>query len=392
MERSTVLTPDDLDALLEPGRSPRVSIYLPVHSVSTEAGQDAIRFKNLIREAEAGLERQGLRGRDAKSLMSAAISLLDDGQFWRSGGNGVAVFASMQITRVYRLPSEFEELVVVGDGFHIKPLLPLVSGNGRYSILALSQSRIRLVQGDRWSASDVTPTGVPTSLEEALRYDVLEKQTQVHTAGPARGAGASRASQFHGHGATERDDKTRIAQFFRQVDSGIREQLFSTGAPLILASVDRLRSLYREANTYPYLVDEGVQGNPDEWDVGELHREASEILEGLVERQRERVAERAWDRLGTGLVASDLREVLAAARAGRVDTLFVAVDRQEWGRFDIESGEVEVAADPSNGRLGDAEDLLDRATADTLLRRGRVFAVPAEQVPGETTTAALLRY
>jgi hypothetical protein len=43
--------------------------------------------------------------------------------------------------------------VVVTDRFHIKPLLPLLSGDGRFYVLALSQSEVRLLQGTRYSVS-----------------------------------------------------------------------------------------------------------------------------------------------------------------------------------------------------------------------------------------------
>lgn len=389
MERATVLTPGDLDSLLQPGRGARVSIYLPVHPIKTEAPQDAIRLKNLLRESAAGLDSRGLRRTEIGLLLEEAYSLLDDAPFWRTGGAGLALFASMQGTRAYRLPIEFEELVAVGNSFHIKPLLPLLSGNGHYSLLALSQSRLRLLQGDRWRVRDVTPSRVPTSLEEAMQFDVLDKGAQVHTAGPPRGAGAGRASQFHGHGATERDDKGRILEYFRQVDSGVRERLLRHGGPLVLAGVDYLRSIYREANTYPHLLADGIAGSPDDLDPFELHAQAAAIVASQSEARRQEVSERMHDRLGTGLVALELSDVLAAAHVGRVDTLFVAVDEHRWGRFDPTSGEIELTNGDDRSSY---EDLLDRATVDTLLRRGRVYAVSQQEVPGDTPVAALLRY
>jgi len=41
--------------------------------------------------------------------------------------------------------------VVVSDRFHLKPLLPLLTGDGRFYILALSQNQVRLLQGTRYS-------------------------------------------------------------------------------------------------------------------------------------------------------------------------------------------------------------------------------------------------
>jgi hypothetical protein len=46
-------------------------------------------------------------------------------------------------------------LVIVSERFHVKPLLPLLSGDGRFYVLALSQNEIRLLQGTRYSVEQV---------------------------------------------------------------------------------------------------------------------------------------------------------------------------------------------------------------------------------------------
>ena len=388
MERSSTFTPADLESLMQPGPGPRVSVYLPTHPLTTQATEDEIRYKNLMRQAQELLVTGGMRTPEAKTFLQEACSLLDDGGFWRIGGRGMAVFVGPSGTSVYRVPMEFEEFVVVAERHHVKPLLPLMSGDGKYHLLAFSQSRVRLLSGTRFEIRDVTPPGIPSSLDEALRFVVHEKQAQVHTAGPAKGAGAQRASMFHGHGATERDEKGRILEFFREVDAGIKERLAAHDGPLLLAGVDYLRSIYREANSYPRLLPEGIPGNPDEMEPFELHERAIAILTPHFDDQVDRAAERLMDRKNSSLFVSEIRDVLAAARYSRVDTLFVALDRRQWGRYDPPTGDIDLHDEPLPGD----EDLLDRATAHTLSRRGRVFVVPAEKVPGGTAAAALLRY
>ena len=224
--------------------------------------------------------------------------------------------------------------------------------------------------------------------DEVLRHDMTEKQVQMHTAGPAKGVGVRYAAKFHGHGATERNEKGRILVFFRQIDVGIHGRLSRHGGPLVLVGVDYLHSIYREANTYPELIDVGIPGSPESLSSDRLQDLTAEVLRPHFEAQELRAAEHCKDRFGTGLCISDLKEVLPAARTGRVDTLFVALDRWQWGAYDAASDKVEL----HESLRPDSEDLLDRATAHTLLRRGSVFVVPAERVPGGDSAAALLRY
>ena len=40
----------------------------------------------------------------------------------------------------------FDELVVVSDNFHVKPLMPLLTGDNLFYVLALSQKEVRLIE------------------------------------------------------------------------------------------------------------------------------------------------------------------------------------------------------------------------------------------------------
>jgi hypothetical protein len=87
-------------------------------------------------------------------------------------------------------------------------------------------------------------------------------------------------------------------------------------------------------------------------------------------------------------VAADIEAVVTAAHDGWVETLFVAVDRQEWGIFHAETRTVETHQDA----LAGDDDLLDVAAMHTLLKRGTVYAVGIEQMPAPSPTVAILRY
>jgi hypothetical protein len=63
---------------------------------------------------------------------------------------------------------------------HIKPLLPLLSGDGRFYILALSQKEVRLLEGSRYGIDAVELEKVPRGLAAALKFDVRERQLQFH--------------------------------------------------------------------------------------------------------------------------------------------------------------------------------------------------------------------
>jgi len=376
---------DELKTLTEKPSGSCVSIYMPTHRMGTTTQQDPIRFKNLMRQAEELLVGCGLRGQDARDLLEQAKKL-DNSEFWQYQSDGLAIFISTNVFRHYCLPLDFEELVVVTDRFHFKPLLPLLTGDGKFYILALSQNEVRLLQGTRYSVSEVDLADVPQSIAEALKYDDPEKQLQFHTGTPQ--VGGDRAGMFHGQGAGNDEQKDRLLRYFRKVDRGLQELLKNQRSPLVLAGVDYLLPIYKEANTYPCLMDEGITGNPEELKAEQLHSSAWEIVQPHFEQAQQDVVNRYQELAGTGQTANTIRDVVSAAYYQRVESLFVPVGVQQWGLFNPSSSEVQLHQEHEPGD----EDLMDFAAIQTILNGGTVYAVEHEKVPGDERLAAIFRY
>jgi len=376
-----ILSREELGTLMQSLGEPAVSIYMPTHRTG-DIEQDPIRLKNLLREAEGQLVDYGLRVPDARSLLEPARQLLPDLHFWQHQGDGLAIFLSAETFRYYQLPYSFRELVVVAERFHIKPLVPLFSEDGLFYVLAVSQNKVRLLTCTRYHVQEVTPEGVPPNLDEALKYDQPEKQHQFHTTGPGG------TTIYHGHGVSKDYDKVSILRYFQQVDRGLNEVLKEEHVPLIIASVDYLHPIYREANKYNYLLDEGIQGNPDELSEKALQEQAWPIVQPYFERGRAEALERYHEAVVKGLATNDVKQAVLAAYDGKVSTLFVATDVQQWGQFDPESRKVRLYEERGPG----VEDLLDFAAVHTLTKGGTVYAVAPEQAPDEAAIAAIFRY
>lgn len=380
------LTADDVKQTIRLGQGRCVSLFMPTHRAGRMVEQDRIRFKNLVRRAEEQLILLGLRAPDAKLLLEQARRLLDEGIFWEHESDGLAVFVSQDAFRYYRVRLPIAELVVTGPRFHTKPLLPLLEESGEFYVLALSQSRISLFRQTRFSAHEVELLGVPRSLEEAIAYEHPERQTQFRTAVAGRAGGHS--TLYHGHGGRTEDARDLIFKHFRRVDETVRRVLAADHSPLVLAGVEYLLPIYREASTYPHLVEGGLIGNPDELGTEELHRGAWEIVRPDFEAARD-LAQRRYEQLAGGRQASnDIEEAVSAACAGRADTVFVALDLQVWGRMYPESCATAVHREAIPGD----EDLLDTAASHAIMHGGRAYAVPVAEVPGGGPVAAVYRY
>jgi hypothetical protein len=386
-----ILTRAELEQLMRKEQQGCVSIYMPTHRTGMNAQQDPIRLKNLLREAEKQLSAQGIGRREVQKMLEPASMLLQDSTFWQHQSDGLAIFISSNRVRRYRLPLNFEEFVAAMDHFHIKPLLPLFTGDGQFYILALSQKEVRLLNGTRDSVSEVDIGQVGGSLAEAIPSVNHQMSMQLHSSGSTDGMSGSGSVTFHGQGGgSDESAKKELLRYFRLVSDGLTEFLQGDRAPLVLAGVEYLLPIYKEANAYPNLVDTVIKGNPDLLSADELHKSAWDILgshfqaaQAEAVAQYQQLAGQASER-----VAATLEKIVPAASDGRVETLFVATGVLQWGVFDPVTNEVELH---SQQEAGD-EPLLDLAAVQTYLKGGVVYAMEPEKVPGGASAAAVLRY
>jgi hypothetical protein len=384
------LSGDDLGTLLEGHVGWHVSMFMPMIQRGAATQQNPIRCKTLLRQAEEQLLANGLRSQETQELLQPVQQLLADHIFWQRQSPGLAFFLASQVSRAYRIPLSLDELVVVARRFHVKPLLPLLSGDGHFYVLALSQKEVRLLQGTRYSIREVALPGVPQGIAEALRYDVVEKRSHHYPGSQGRAAGGISPVAGHGVGVEDatHEPHDALLRYFQQVNTGLRAILRTAHAPLVLAGVEYLLPIYRRANSYPYLLEEGVTGNPEGLRAEELQERALTIVQPHFQRSQEGAAAQYRQLTGTGRVVSDIGGVVTAAYEGRIETLFVAIDVQQWGIFQGESRAVEVHQEAVAG----SEDLLNVAAMYTLQRRGTVYAVAPQQMPDRTPAAAILRY
>lgn len=378
-------TMKELEPLLEGNKEWLISLYMPTHRRGIEIQQDPVRWKNLLRAAEERLEKKGIRSSDIKEYLQPAWQLLQDSFFWQKQSDGLAAFLGSGESRFYRLPVSFEELVVVSDRFHLKPLLPYFARDGRFYILALSQKQVRLFEGTRYSVEEVNLEDMPQSVAEALNLDGVQGHLQYHTGtSSARG---ERAAIYHGHNPQD-DEKDRIQKWFHQIDGELSDILVGRKVPLVIAGVEYLFHLYREANTYPHLVEGGVKGNPDELNAENLHEKAWPLVEPIFGEDMRKAKEKYFELTGTKQITSDISEALRAAEHGRVESLFIPKNQQIWGRYDRENDSIEISKDHPAG----AQDLLDLAAAKTMRNGGDVYAMVSDEMPGGELLAAVLRY
>lgn len=377
----TELLRSDFQALAE-ANSTCISIYMPAEKAGAETRKNPIRFKNLIREAEEKVADLSEAARLNDSLESAK-AYIDNYDFWQHQDYGLAFFINSDGIKFYRLPYSFEESVRVSDRFYLGPLLPVLTNDNKFYLLALSQNEVRFFLGSHYSINEVKlPQGVPTSLTEALEYDDPEKQQQYHT-------GDSGSSPiYHGQGVGTTDNKNEIKRFFQQIDAGLTSVLQEENTPLILAGVEFLLPIYHEVNSYNNLLKQGITGNPENVSVSDLHQQAWSKIEPHFEAAKQSAMQQYHQLSSTGEASSQVESIVAGAVNGQIDTLMVTPDADYWGQFDRQANKVEITSQATANTI----NLVDLAVTQTYLQGGKVYTIEQSAMPEEQTMIAVFRY
>ena len=388
---STAFTGAELRPLLQHRGAGSVSMFAPLHRGGPETRQDPIRLKNLLQQAEKQLVDLGFRRSEAAGRLDLVRPDFEaPASARRDEAASLAAFVADAQPVVYHLPMTVAPVAVVGRRYHVKPLLPLVDEAREVYVLALSQNSVRLLEADRYGAREMELPDTPRSFAELAAFDQRERHVEFHTETAAPGPNGGRPAMFHGQGvgSDEAVEKKRLLEYCHRINAGVCRAVGTRRRPLLLAAAEPLPGLYRRANTYPYLSEEVIAGNPDESDVRGLQAEAAKLLAAEFDRRLADAAARYRQAAGKGQGSTDLGDVLRAAHIDRIDTAFVALDEHRWGRFDVDEGRMEVH--PSQ-QPGD-EDLLDLAAARAALGGGTVHVVPRERMPEDAPVAVSYRF
>jgi hypothetical protein len=373
-----------------------ISIYMPTFRFESDWSQNPTRFKNLVREARDQLREQGYRDDRIEEILASAHRRLDDASYWRSLSDGLAVFITPESTQFFRLPLKFDEVSIVGQRFHLKPLFPIIATNNRFYLLSLSQNDVRLYQGTHHAISEISSSEIPADIIEAIQqYEDPEESLQYHTQNRVQQADGGRMdAAYHSQGDAEdlsAEPADELKRFFRKVDDGVVERLAEEEAPLVLAGVSEYLPLYAEVNSYPNMIeDEIISGNPEPLSPKELHVEAWSLIEPIFNEAQEQAAaqfEQLYYQDGD-LASDDFHEIVPASAFSRVETLFVPIGQYRWGKFDATDNSVQLHDERETGD----EDLLDYAAVNAYLNGSTVHALRPENMPGGRSIAATFRF
>jgi hypothetical protein len=347
-----------------------ISIYLHTTPVTQQIAASRIALGNLVKKAIEQVEATGLEKRRIWPLQESFDDLLADDEFWAHQARSLAILATPDLVRTYRLANKLTDMVEVSDRFHLKPLLRAITFPHAAYVLAISENAVRLIQFSAdLPAAEMKVADLPKDAASAVG------KSSINDSGAGR-----RIQGLEGQ-------KVRLGQYIRKVDAALRPVLMQSNVPVVLAATLPVASLFRSLSAIRALP-QTIATSPDRMSEAELAAAARPVLDAHYESDIEEFNRLFEQRAGQNRVTTDMSDAARAATFGCIDTLLVDIDATVDGIVDEQTGAVtfDKKEDGSN------YDVVDEIAGRALRSGARVFGVRRESIPHGKKLAAILRY
>jgi hypothetical protein len=364
--------------LLQPHTPPCVSIYFPTQRAKPPAAENYRRFRDLVSRAQRELDDK-FEARQVKAVLGR-LNEIPPEQFGPGARDAMAVFASVDHLHVIDLQKAVDDLVVVADSFHVKPLIRTMQFGDRFAVLCFSLKGVRVLEGNQYGLQQVEVKDLPRTIEEAS----LRENLQANSGG--RGAGAP--APLHPESPAEHQ-LMRVEHFMRLVDQRVWDNYArERHLPIVLVADAQHCADFLSVCKNPYVLDRGITLDPDHVSLDRLRAEAWTLIEPRYQEEIRRLTDQFRVAKSHQKGSDVLPQVAEAVAVGRVGTLLVDADQHIPGMLHRTTGLIE-QPDRHDGRT---EDVLDDLAEMVLKMDGQVYVLSHDQMPTDHGVAAMYRY
>ena len=367
--RLTLPTAHDLSELTGHRDDSSVSIYLPSSPLPDRTEAVQIALKDAVAQAEKHLKAAGVPAADVADILREVRELDSDHEFWQHQAHAIALFVAPGVLRAFRLANKLESHTAVGDRFDLGPLLRSSTFKHGGYVLSVSEGIVQLLELSATERPTVITLKLPAELDT-----VLERADNGGKADPPRAEGAT-------------GQRIEQQRYCRLVQDAVLAAIDDPTLPMVLVASRDLEPAYRVINTYPALMERGIDANPESLSVDELDQRARKILDEHYAAELAEWRELFGSRRSNGLATSQLSEAARAATSGAVEELLFDMNSTMEGSID-DVGVVHVSDQPGQAGYG----IVDEIAARVLRTGGTVRAVRSEDLPDTSPVAAMLRF
>jgi len=371
-------------AIFKDKQGPFITLYQTTHRTSPDNKQDSLRFKNLVNQVEKSLKEQGFKNEVLK-ICEPLHHILEDKEFWINSYDGICVLVNPHQCIVYKLDIPVQELAIVADSFHIKPLIRIFQGAQTYLILGLSKHEFHLYQADKHKILPIEFEEHVITKSKDLLGDIYSDISLTH----GSYGGTKGAAIFHGFEDKQAEIDKDTEKFFSYVDQFVIKNYSQVlKVPLVLVAVNEHHSHFQKISKNSYLLEDGIRQSMESLDVDALRKKAWTLVNPMFTQKVKKEIEKFNYAKSNGTGSDDLETVIGAALENRIATIMIEEEMMIYGEIDPVNHQFKLSQ-PQNGMYN---DILDDLAEMVLLSKGEVFVLTQKDMPTQSGVAATFRF
>jgi hypothetical protein len=330
------LTIKNLNILNVSSTGPMISLYLSKDMAILDQKSIEERWKDLLQKAEFFLLKDYTR-----TYVDQYMAKLRDGKFiekLEGLDQGIVVFHSTEgfdgEVGYVRVQSDINDLVVVADSFHIKPLIRIKNNVRGFFIVTMSSRAINVL---------IENSG------HLIKLDSYRNEPGID-------------------GTNKKDSK----EFFLNAAQELNKLFTAYRLPIILAGVKDHIGHMKKLLNQSMLMNESIVGNVEKMKAIELQERVYKILTPYYEEQELGALNELEIAMARERAITYLEDIAISAVYGKISKLFVVENRFVWGSINKHTGEIFIAPRQVNAH---DDDVLDDLCQIVLEKGGEVIVV-----------------
>jgi hypothetical protein len=345
---------------------PCISLYVPKEVLQDSFHGDHRSWHHLMKKVENFVATH-YPGRHTK--ISHFYKKIKDSIRDAQALGGVAVFESGWMSGFVPLRGKVQELAIVSDTFHLKPLLNDIQGQNRYYVLTLEGQSISLWEGDSFSLEKKAIYLMPQDRRNPGAHVIKDSERDA-SSDPSMGR---QRKSFLRHEAR------MLIRFYKEVARRLKKQISRYSDPVYVVAEPSHRSLFMSVNRSKNLVTHNrLDVDPRKFNGETLHQLIWDLASQDTYRKMRRFARdyRLYKFGGRSL--ESLPAIAEAAIAGKIEALLITRDLHIWGEMDPTNGSIRNA---SLSQSDLKEDILDDISEAVIAQGGKVYLLDKRDMP-----------
>lgn len=262
------------EALSEIQDEHSVTIYSPVRNGVREEDKNLSKVLKLISQVEDNLARMNLKLGEIKEITSKATDYIKNNHQFFQPTNTLCLFFSKKGLVSKKISTEVPSAqVTVSKDFSTEYLDKYFEENLEFYLLKINQGSTEFlkVTDDKYQTVDIP--GLEQNINNFYNDIEISQELQSHSS-----SSGANEQIFHGNESENKNFEDKLEKYIKHTAELINKKLKYDDLPLILATGERIKGIYRDYNNYENLLDTSISVNRKHSSVKELSNLAQDLV------------------------------------------------------------------------------------------------------------------